>query len=177
MDTFYSLDDKVRHRLPGESRAWWVARGFGARLDSAVEDFPHAVRIEARWSVDRVDWEVSEFTAVRRADGVPVTTISLRELGVDFALRQALHSMQNVVVDQDGNDLAGLGEDLRTYLGVIRSDGPTPQVLSEVASIYLLARALRESPVRLITMGFGGLPERTASHWIKLAREREHLVD
>ena len=56
---------------------------------------------------------------------------------------------------------------LRKY----RDDGPIENTLLWVARIYRVAQLLRKPPTKTVAERFG-IPSRTASHWVKLMKER-----
>lgn len=60
------------------------------------------------------------------------------------------------------------------YPEEIAAKGPIPDVLLYVARAYLALSALRSKPHKFIESVFE-IPPRTASHWIKLSRERGYF--
>ena len=52
-----------------------------------------------------------------------------------------------------------------------RVEGPTENTLIWVARVYRVAQLLRKSPTKSVAERFG-IPTRTASHWVKLMKER-----
>lgn len=56
----------------------------------------------------------------------------------------------------------------------VRGNGPTAEALEVAALIYCAAFAIRGNPTQRIAE-LMNLPHRTASHWVKLARERGYL--
>lgn len=173
-----AVDYELRHPfLSIEGSRFYVANSFVATVPrAALEGSPHAATIEAKFSVESQDWIVTSFAALAESGGRPVTTESLREMGVAFTLRQALQSMRGVIVDDADHDWASMYDRETELLKLRKTDGPTPENLSDVAAIYRITKLLRNPTTLGVALAFE-IPERTASHWIKLAREREHLWD
>lgn len=162
----------------------WVPLGLGQfRVRSAFEawvpremlDGPHGARLSVTFDAPTRDWIVEEFAALAWLDDREVSTESLRSMGVEHALRQAVHSIDPLVVDAAGVDWRmGLHSRI-AELTQRRQDGPTPQNLDQLALVYTISRLYRQHPVRGVMITFG-LAQSTATHWVKLARERGNLA-
>lgn len=139
------------------------------RIDSGVRGWPGTegaqIDLTAEW--DEVDQEYRLVDLrVRSAEGVTGTL--LRNLPVKAILRWLVHSKAQI----DGQP-AHLDSDA---LHLLASTGPTPTTLDAVAKIYTLAGVTLDPPAKRVRDEFG-IPQRTATHWIKLARERGHLPE
>ena len=163
-----------RVALPGSNLT--VMAGFTAFIPRDMGEGPHAAELTAEFSQKTEDWTITRFSAVLDPeDGARITTESLREMPVAHLLRLAVNAVLGIVADANGDDywVRWLKEIETTR--AMRADGPTPANLAFAAEVYRVGLILRRSPVMMVTETFG-LRERSAAHWIKLAKERGHLL-
>lgn len=158
----------TRFSVPRRFSAWVPAEDLGA---------PHNARLEVSFAGEAEGWQVNSFTAERDEwdEGAPgVTTESLREMPVAWALRQALATLAEVAVDGARRTFRQVYDSEVETNRQARGDGPTPENLARLAEIYRVSRLSGQLTSSLIANAFG-LPDRTVSHWVKLARQRGHL--
>jgi len=172
-DGFWYEAAEKRVALPGTNLS--VMSGFTAYVPRDTGEGPHAAELTAEFSLKTEDWVITRFSAVLDPDdGARITTESLREMPVAHLLRLAVNGIHGVVADPNGNDYWDRWLEEIETTRAMRADGPTPANLSSAAEVYRVALILRRSPVTMVTETFG-LRERSAAHWIKLAKERGHL--
>ena len=87
---------------------------------------------------------------------------------------QACRAVPGAIVDENGDDLLQLHVRELDKLPALVAAGPTPETLAVVARLYVGASAINWKPTQWVTTTLGLAP-RTASHWVKLARERHHF--
>lgn len=158
----------TRFSVPRRFSAWVAAEDLGA---------PHNARLEVSFTGEVEGWQVNSFTAERDEwdeEAPGVTTESLREMPVAWALRQALAAMAEVAIDGAGQTFRQVYDRESEANRQARGDGPTPANLARLAEMYRVSQLSGQLTSPLIANAFG-LPDRTVSHWIKLARQRGHL--
>ena len=165
----------VEDRVQIEGTRYVVIPYFSAQVPGAILDSTHDVEVSVDFIGDIEDWELVTLGVVRGDGQPPIKSDSLRQLPVALALRVALRSFKKLITDDETGDnyfqvLADQTPDLRSR----RALGPTPENLATAAEIYRMTRLVHEPPLAAVQTAFD-LPNRTASHWIKLARERQHL--
>lgn len=164
-------------RVQLEGTRYSVPRRFSAWVSAEDLSAPHNARLEVTFAGEADGWQVDSFTAERDEwdeEAPGVTTESLREMPVAWALRQALAAMAEVAVDDAGHTFRQVYDSEIETNRQARGDGPTPANLARLAEIYRVSRLSGQLTSSLIANAFG-LPDRTVSHWIKLARQRGHL--
>ncbi|PKQ36528.1 MAG: hypothetical protein CVT61_00185 [Actinobacteria bacterium HGW-Actinobacteria-11] len=167
----YKLPDDA-HRVTAGA-PWALARErFEVWLPAYDLDLPHDAHLSVVWAPDREHYVVSTFEAIG-THLEPVTPESLRAMPLARLLAQACRSVPQAIVDVDGEDLLMLPS-IPNRIGGLAAKGPTPEVLDIVARLYVGASAIRWKPAQHVADVLGLAP-RTATHWIKLARERGHF--
>lgn len=164
----------VDTRSPIEHTRFTAVAAFVAYIPPEVLNTPLTVEFSADFRYQHQDWEIMTLGIVRQKGEPLIKTEMLRQIPVENALRAALKAVPGLVTDATGRDFRELWQDMKPELETARSDGPTATNLAMVAELYRVARVLHEPPLTMIESSFG-LPNRTASHWVKLARERGHL--
>lgn len=124
------------------------------------------VQIGASWNTHDRAYDVAKLVVTAGSKEHPVTGVVLRQIPVQHLLRGVV---ERHIVTYSGR---GVGEPL--HIPAPAGGKPTPENLETVGLIYDVSRAARDAPAKRVAEHFG-LPPRTASHWIKLARERGHL--
>lgn len=149
---------------------------FSAQVPGSLLDTALDIEVSVDFVDSAEDWEVVTLGVVRREGQPPIRTEALRQVPVALALRMALRSFKGLISDGEGNDYFAILASQREELQARRSDGPTAENLAKASEIYRMSRLVHQPPLVAVQDTFG-LPNRTASHWIKLARERDHLPD
>lgn len=137
-----------------------------------------SARVSVEWNAAGFTYEIRSLTVMAPAGAEPVTGTTLRAIPVQWILKMCINralymqseekrgaklvSLHNQTV-QDEGQLLRLGK-----------MGPQPETLEWVSRIYTLAKIKLDPPAQYVAEVFE-VPLRTASHWIKLARERGHL--
>ncbi|AZZ52612.1 hypothetical protein C1I64_11550 [Rathayibacter festucae DSM 15932] len=164
----------------------WIGLGGNLEVPMAVnisrisdEEWDYYVDASVTFDVASMRYEITTVALHSyRVDGRP-TPVTAR------ALRSMLLSKLEAKIFTEGfpiivgpNQEPGFGQfgwkGLDRVGDDLRGNGPTPQALEAAAAIYCAYFAIRGNPTQKISEAFG-LPHRTASHWVKLARERGHL--
>lgn len=161
-------------RVPLEGTPYSVISSFVAYLSPGVLGTPNTVEISARFFAFREDWEIWSVGAFREDSEEAITPESLRAIPPAEAVRAALHAQADIMIDSAGDDIWKVWERDAPLLSSRRKDGPTSENLASASAAYRAARVLHLAPVVKVAELFG-LPQRTATHWVKLARERGHL--
>ena len=137
-----------------------------------------SVRVSVEWNDAGFTYEIRSLTVLTPADAEPVTGTTLRAIPVQWILKMCItRALYMKSEEKRGAQLVSLhnqtvqdeGQLLR--LGKM---GPQPETLEWVSRIYTLAKIKLDPPAQYVADAFE-VPLRTASHWIKLARERGHL--
>lgn len=170
----YSVADLPRVRVTGTE--FFVVPSFVALVPPSVMATSNTVEIVVRFSPEADDWDVWSLGVVRQEGEPAITADSLREVPPAAALRASLAGFPDLMTHEDGTPLAKAWERLKPTLVDRRAHGPTPANLKDVSDVYRLAQILREPPVLTIVRMFE-LPQRTATHWVKLSRERGYLKE
>lgn len=129
------------------------------------------VDLEARWNPFEQSYDVIDLR-VRSERSSYVTGTLLRQIPVRSLLRTAVQA-QARVYRGEGTTSEPVELD-RVHLRELASQGPKPETLDSVALVYSIAEASLDAPAKRVAEEFGLAP-RTATHWIKLARERGNL--
>ena len=120
------------------------------------------------------EWDERYGVTSLRVDGNLSAQISgslLRQIPVQELLRTAVKDQARLRI---GDDLLSVQHFDRASLLQLGEGGPTPDALRAVARVYRLAEATLDAPAKRVAEDFG-LPPRTATHWVRLARERGHF--
>lgn len=124
-------------------------------------------------------YEVQHLSINRGSERSPINGSSLRDIRIAEMIQHVLWGTANAqgggwLITSDGQ-FAG---DERNNIQQGRDAGmkfrPDERILELVANIYELGVITGKKPTKLVANDFG-IPDRTASHWVKLARERGHL--
>lgn len=168
----YRIPDNVKRVAAGAP--WALALDqFEVWLPAYDLDIPHDAHLYVAWSVEEQHYVARAFEAVGTALD-PVTPESLRAMPMARLLAQACRSVPGAIVDSDGEDLLLMAAWGPERFGKLSANGPTPETLDVVASLYIGARSIRWKPAQWVATCLDLAP-RTATHWIKLARERGHF--
>lgn len=137
------------------------------------------VRMVILWSDERFTYEVRELTVEAPVDDFPVTGTLLRSVPVQMLLKLCIN--RALLTKQKGKALP-LFQSMHNAIGSdpemlprMAERGPQPETLQWVARLYTLAKIKLVPPAQYVSDAFE-VPLRTASHWIKLARERGQLT-
>lgn len=166
------LRDEQRIRIPGTDYS--VAPAVAAQLGPDVLATSNTVEILLRYVEDAEDWDVWSIGVIRDEGEPPISSDALREIAPTAAIRAALHGVPDLVVHGPDVPVDEYWEGLRPGLVARRADGPTSENLSVLSDVYRVAGVLRRPQVMTAARMFD-IPGRTATHWVKLARERGHL--
>lgn len=112
----------------------------------------------------------------RFTDGPAITGASVRKIPLGILIED--------IVDQtvrlDSETAHGTVQDVFDLIkSRVEKEGrlkPTPDVLELVAIVHEYGQSRGRKTAKLVEEAFG-LPPSTASHWIRLAKERGHLDD
>lgn len=148
--------------------SWWET------VDTEIDD-GLVVDLRAEWSAEAFGYDVKQVT-VRREEG-SVTATDLRQVSLTQLVARTsrfIAGLHATVIDDDGEE-----QGAQELLDALRDNTfagrrPTPEVLQQVAILYEVSSVLGANPVQEIERLFA-LPPRTATHWVKLARDRGHL--
>ncbi len=164
--------------LPGKPRLS-VYSSFAVEFfdyaHSTVPPSTHDARVQVTWSRTLRRYVAERFEAVGTADD-PVTAESIRGVPIAHFIEWACEVVPGLVRDDNGRDMLAPDYYALDALTSARERGPDGVTLALVAGAYRAADVARWKPAYRVAELFG-VPPRTASHWVKLARERGHLVD
>lgn len=132
------------------------------------------VRLLVAWNDAAFRYEILELRVVVQPGADPITGSLLRALPVMELLKASI-TQARVVRDGAGVPVE-LAESLSgSAFDRLKAQGPKPETLDWVSRIHKMARIKLEPPTQYVADVFE-IPHRTASHWIKLARERGNLT-
>lgn len=165
------------YKVNGDRERAWVKispdlrilRHCGATLTDEPES-PYDIEIRAEWSEKEFEYEIADLRLNRTKGSPAITGESLRSVPVQALLRRALEALIQVEID-DGSAISMLSVLDDEMARDVASRGPKPETLLWTARVYQAARIRLEPPTREVTRVFG-IPHRTASYWIRLARDR-----
>lgn len=140
---------------------------------SALTPSPYDVDIDICWDRDDERYVVTSLRAIGMVQH-PITSENLRSVPVGQFLRLACEAVPNVVADENGGDPFSPDYYSDAERTTAKLFGPTPETLAMVAMVYRAAELAAGKPAWWVGNRFG-IPQRTATHWVKLARERGHL--
>lgn len=132
------------------------------------------VNIEGEWDQEAYEYRIVKLAVHADKDGDQITSELIRDIPVGQLFRSAIR--RAVLIDNKGwrtwqvFNSAFPPEELARLV----KQGPKPETLRRVSQLYRVAKMMGEPPAGYVTAVFG-IPPRTASHWIKLARERGYL--
>lgn len=165
-----------RVRLPGSPDLYVLASfevEFHDYANRTVPPSDYDARVLVSWDRESEKYVAERFEVIG-APGNPVTTTGMRQVPVAHFVAWACE-IPGVVVDPEGRDAAALDYFSPTDISAAKKRGPTAETLIMVAVTYRAAAATGWKPAQRVTEVFD-LPRRTATHWIKLARERGRLL-
>lgn len=170
MRTSVTSSDPNRHYAkPGVS--------VPGRLDLQVRE---DIDAELAYDVDlslvldetRVRYVIDSVTVTRRPGGPEVTSESLRTIPLRRLVRLAVEEAGDLTEWSDKESvLVGPGEG-----EPFASEGPTDRNLLAAARVYLLAALSGGAPAKAVADAFK-IEQRTATNWIRKARDRGYLDD
>lgn len=161
-------------RYPVRDTDLSVMAVFGAYLPPGVVEMPNTLELMVKFDPVSEDWFLSSLGVIHEPGQPAIKSDSLRQIPTEFALRAALAGNPSILQHEDGLDYIAYRAHEDALLRSRRPDGPTPANLYHVAEIYRAARILHQPPIVAVQEAFG-LPNRSASHWVKLARQRGQL--
>lgn len=142
---------------------WWTHEG--------VEQNDFAVSIHASWDESRFTYRAEKVEVTGRGDQ-PVTSTILRSIPVSRLVESVNRVVLELGMRVEDEAIEEATESIRKAAREER--GPTPRALEAMAKLYEMAVASGSAPVKRIQEIFE-LPNRTATHWVKLARDRDHI--
>lgn len=153
----------------------WVLKSFDVWFVGYQHEWeiPHDAHIAVEWSRERDSYVATSFEAIGTSFE-PVTIETLREMPVARFLGWACRTVPGVIVDAEGRDMFAMDYYSKDQRAEAKDRGPVPETLDMVARLYRAAGVVRWKPAAHVAMMFD-IPQRTATHWVKLARERGHL--
>jgi hypothetical protein len=130
------------------------------------------------WNAEKFTYEITQMLVAVEPGGDPISGTTLRSVPVKWILKMCINRAL-LVRSSDGSTapFTSLHNELVRDQDVARrlaDQGPKPETLAWVARIYTVAKIKLDPPSQIVAE-FLEVPPRTASHWIKLARERGHL--
>lgn len=133
------------------------------------------VGLDIGWNAGAYSYEILDLHVIASSGVEAVTGTLLRALPIQLLLRRcvnrALYWQDEIGRFQSINSLIQAEPEL---LSDLAANGPKPETLEWVARMYMLGKIKLDPPTKWVAESFG-IPHRTASHWVKLARERGHL--
>ncbi|WP_146244041.1 hypothetical protein [Curtobacterium sp. MCBD17_013] len=140
------------------------------------EDRRSRLRLDIVWNEAAYTYEISELCVTSEGGGEGINSALLRELPLGWILKMCVN--RGLLLKEGAGSKAtyqwlnNVASD--EYFGELSKQGPKPDTLASVSRIHRLARIKLEPPTQYVADVFS-IPHRTASHWIKLARERGFL--
>jgi hypothetical protein len=158
-----------------------VPERFGAHIEQDdftywSEDRASTIDLQVEWSHEKFSYEVSSISVNRGSGGGEgLTGTALRAIPIHQLLRICINRVVHVRVGDGGDErLHEIVLEDPHWLAPFAAKGPVPETLDWVARMYLMAKIKLDPPTQFVSKSFG-IPHRTASHWIKLARQRGHI--
>lgn len=171
---FHSLG-RERRLLPGSPELRVLACFEVEFVDFANTTTPpseYDARVRVTWDEAAQRYIAERFEVIGSMTN-PVTTTGMRQVPIAHFVTWAC-SAPGVVVDAEGRDAASSDYFAPDEIRAAKQAGPAPGTLEMVAVVYRAASVTGWKPAQRVADVFG-LPRRTATHWIMLARERGHL--
>ncbi|MEX1079817.1 MAG: hypothetical protein WED09_11990 [Homoserinimonas sp.] len=142
------------------------------------EDRESTLLLDIRWNDDQFTYEIVDLRVQVEPGGEPINGALLRALPIQLILKRCVNRAMYLRPEVPGSNLVSMHtKTLEPGLfEQLKAQGPTPETLDWVARIYKNARIKLEPPTQYVA-GALEIPHRTASHWVKLARQRGHLSD
>ncbi|WDF34569.1 hypothetical protein PTW37_06625 [Arthrobacter agilis] len=161
-----------------------IMRSFRATIaqDASVQwgpDRKSAVGLHVEWNQEKFTYEISMMFVAIQDGGEPINGTLMRAIPVQMLLKLCI--TRALYAKDVGDSAAAL---TRIFESPLNDDGemrrlaelgPRPETLAWVARAYTIARIKLDHPSKHVSKLFE-IPPRTASHWVKLARERGHLT-
>ncbi|WP_147439035.1 hypothetical protein [Mycetocola reblochoni] len=149
--------------------AWW--EHAGVPLDSGSQ-----VQLRADWDVREQAYAVTRLSV--QDDQTAITSTTLRAIPLTrlVAARSvlAMESNGQIRLDEEWMSAPIALATIARRAGDSKTSGPTADNLSLLAHVYDYNAVTTKNPLKAVSAQMD-IPERTASHWIKLARERGYL--
>lgn len=130
------------------------------------ETHPVLIHVRASWEAETHSYQLAAVEITRREGGPPITGEEMRALQLQSLLRATI--IRNLDRDIIFPTIA------QSDIKRLRELGPKPETLEWVARVYTAAELILQPPTKTISELFG-LPSRTATHWVSLARSRGYL--
>ncbi|MDJ0323385.1 hypothetical protein QMG61_06365 [Cryobacterium sp. PH31-AA6] len=152
-----------------------ILKEFTVEFDAEDIDTDTEASMKVYWDSEHFTYEIAELKLTRAGDQ-QLNGSLLRALPIQAMLRAAIsRAIQFKVPAESGFELRHIAiSDAEAKR--LSKQGPKPETLDWVARIYKTARIKLMPPTQYVG-SFFEIPHRTASHWIKLARDRGHLTD
>lgn len=141
-----------------------------------ADDFPHRTEFTLHWNARSKTYEAG-FVAFRQfEDGEPVTGASVRKV----PLARIIEGVIDQTVRMDSETKYGSVQNVfQLVQNRLTTEGrlkPDPETLELVAIIFEYGQSRGRKSTKLVEDTFK-LPTSTASHWVRLAKERGHIED
>ncbi|PPF32272.1 hypothetical protein C5B93_15875 [Rathayibacter sp. AY1A2] len=143
------------------------------------EEWDFQANVTVLFDSDAMRYEITAISISgqeRAGRPAPITAKSLRLLLINKLEEKIFSgSFPLLVMNERMLSFHAYGfEGLENGAAMVRGEGPTPKALAFAASVYCFYFAIRGKPTQRIAE-LMQLPPSTASHWVRLARQRGYL--
>lgn len=136
---------------------------------------PMAVTVDCQWHEAHHKFEIVELTITPAPDGDPITSQLIRKVPVGELVERAtrghliLHARAHTPVGEMSTSRA----ETHVYDNYerLRAAGPVTETLEWASLVYDIARVEGDKPTQTVSEAFG-ISLRTASNWVRAAREQ-----
>lgn len=152
--------------------------GGGVRVPARArlflsEDPPY--ELEAWVKLEAGRYVVEKLVIGRQAGGPPVTSEGIRGIPVQAIVREVIREAAERIVNTGARGRAtARWTRSNSDIARLRKAGPIDETLQVAADVYRVSRVIGDPPAKAVAQAFQ-IPQRTATYWIKLARERGFL--
>jgi hypothetical protein len=154
----------VKVVVPGYFKVWGID----------IETIPVTLDIDANWSSELSDYAIAHLVLHQRDGGEPISGRLLRSVALGAAQEYAKFVALQAHANSTHGRWAAVRSQLDTLAPSLRAAGPTPETLDWVGTLYEFQTLLGNAPKKAVQLTFD-LPESTAAHWVRLARQRGHI--
>ncbi|MCA0346536.1 MAG: hypothetical protein LCH31_05800 [Actinobacteria bacterium] len=151
---------------------------FAEFKDDDDNEFPAQVKLTCEWNKLLLAYEVKELTLDRRQNGPPITSHLLRQIPVGDAAEKAQRhvlagfgTVRSTVAQGDFRDVMETFTNLKHQL---KQERLTNDKLEWVALLHEMSSAIGSKPTQELADLFE-VSLRTASNWVRAAREKNFL--
>lgn len=148
-----------------------------ARAKLSLSEYPDAPYGLEAWVVyENGRYVIEKLVICRQPGGPPVTSEGIRGVPIQGIVREMIReSSERIINTGTGKRVAARWARSDADIARLRAAGPVDETLQIVADVYRVSQAIGDPPAKSVAQGLQ-IPQRTATYWVKLARERGFLA-